>query len=202
MDDENQDGADELETDHQMSRTQKLRDTLNNVSWDNEVCYSKLDAIDRSSSDSTTIRVVEGSERKFNLSMVSVNWFTYFIHQPGEALTALQSSFTEIEIVKTHFRGEVFPNYYTQINVNGYRARLISSRALRPFAKAIREIEARDVGNIRRYYITPYTRLIRKNYEHFDIGYITPSNYGQYQAGEELTRVIPYEEAGNQATDW
>lgn len=185
-----------------MNRTRLIREHLDSLPWDDEVVYSNLDALDSERTDARNLSVTENSGESFYISYDSLNYMTYFLHNPRQAIEDLITLFpgpVEEAILEASSRVK---NTRVKITVMDNVETLSSRQSLVQVAAGLNEIEGRGVCDLERYYVTPYIRLIRKNYGYFDLGYANLRGKGYFTVGNDMTKVIHSEEEANSATDW
>lgn len=186
-------------TDEIMNRTQKLENYYEGLNWDQVVRYDDLDCVDHKRSNSNSLYVIEPNESK-ELSYKTINCFTNYIHDPLGTVTGLMTKFPEI--VEDAFAGYDHQQDIEFIEIGGKKLKVINKQGLVPLARFLNEIEKKTTSDLIRYYVTPYARLVRKNYNAFSIDYTNPGNVGGYFAeGPDKTKVIYREQTANSVFD-
>lgn len=190
-------------SDEIMNRTQKLDNFIDSIDWDDSVAYKHLDALDSSKTDAGVLSVRENSGESHYLSYRASNFMSFFLHRPSEAIETITNMFPEAS--RKALADEDIPPLSAEpqsIRIQGDTVGAISRQAMVPVASIINRVEGRRVEDRERYYVTPYIRLLRKNYGHFDADYLKVSGRGLIVPGTKMTKVIYRENKGTSATDW
>lgn len=190
-------------SDEIMNRTQKLENFINSMDWDDSVAYKHLDSVNSEKTDSNVLSVEENSGEAHYLSYRASNFMTFFLHQPEKAINNITNMFPEA--ARKALADDSIPTLSTEtdrIEFKGDSVRVVSRQGLVPIASIINRVEGRKVEDRERYYVTPYIRLLRKNYGYFDAHYFKVAGKGLLVPGSKMSKVIYRENKGTSATDW
>lgn len=183
-----------------MKRSRCLKNHLQELEWDEVVLASDLDAIG-DNTDSVSLSITENSGEAHPLTYNAVNYMTYFLNDPMNALEYLRETFPSLS-EEIGDPNKVLPDLGTLVVAKGGREMVVQRQALTEVAHALNEIEGRGTENPIRYYVTPYIRLLRKNYSLFDVDYMRIGGTGYMLSRNKMTKVIFREQRGTTATDW
>lgn len=182
-----------------MNRIKIVDEFLDKADWSKEVAATDLLGAEIHDVNEGHIGIHESSAMR-QMTYRAFNFFTYLTHYPRETREFLQDEYPQLVESYLDPSQEIRETNYEQILGGSF----VRKAFISDVADVFGEVEHPNFEDYQRYYLRPHRRLIRLNYDAFNMiaGPIHPGGKVVYRGSGSPVKVVDVVSKTNDAMDW